>query len=283
MKLSEQTISALGSVITGDGRRSPYRTGTQLVSFFNQFGSEDTYGNGFPSRWYYAEEKLREFNDTPTMKDILVSALDPRHFLGKELDINVAIEHLNQFLEFDNYELRPAGKKWEVYKLGRSQIELSHPYENSVEITHIFIDEQIKKCDKKLAEGDFDGAITNARSLVEAVLSAIEKEFDHNPPESDGNLPKLYKRVQKHLNLSPGQESLAECLRQILSGLTSIVSGLATLRNTMSDSHVISYKPLEHHARLAVNSAKTLCDFLFETKEYQMQKQEDNATPSTAD
>jgi hypothetical protein len=283
VKLSEQTISALGSVITGDGRRSPYRTGTQLVSFFNQFGLEDTYGNGFPSRWYYAEEKLREFNDTPTMKDILVSALDPRHFLGKEFDINVAIEHLNQFLEFDNYELRPAGKKWEVYKLGRSQIELSHPYEDSVEITHIFIDEQIKKCDKKLAEGDFDGAITNARSLVEAVLSAIEKEFDHNPPESDGNLPKLYKRVQKHLNLSPGQESLAECLRQILSGLTSIVSGLATLRNTMSDSHVISYKPLEHHARLAVNSAKTLCNFLFETKEYQMQKQEDNATPSAED
>ena len=265
-------MSALGSVITGDGGRSPYRTGPQLVSFFNQFGSKDTYGIGFPSRWSYAEEKLREFNDTPTMKDILVSALDPRDFLAKELDINVLVEHLNQFLEFDNYELRLAGKKWSIYKLSSSPIELSHPYGNSVELTHIFIDEQIKKCDKKLGEGDFDGAITNARSLVEAVLSVIEKEFDPNPPEYDGNLPKLYKRVQKHLNLSPGQEDLSECLRQILSGLTSIISGLATLRNEMSDSHVISYKPLEHHAKLAVNSAKTLCDFLFEIKEYQIQK-----------
>jgi len=270
-------MSALGSVITGDGGRSPYRTGLQLVSFFNQFGSKDTYGSGFPSRWSYAEEKLREFNDTPTMKDILVSALDPRDFLAKELDINVLVEHLNQFLEFDNYELRLAGKKWSIYKLSSSPIELSHPYANSVELTHIFIDEQIKKCDKKLGEGDFDGAITNARSLVEAVLSAIEKEFDPNPPEYDGNLPKLYKRVQKHLNLSPGQEDLSECLRQILSGLTSIISGLATLRNAMSDSHVISYKPLEHHAKLAVNSAKTLCDFLFETKEYQMQKKKNDS------
>lgn len=277
MKLSEQTISTLGSVITGEGGRSPYRSGPQLVLFFNQFGSEDTYASGFPSRWYYAEEKLREFNDTPTMKDILVAALDPRNFLAKELDINVAVQHLNQFLEFDNYELRLSGKRWDVYKLSGSLIDFSHPYENSVQLTHIFIDEQIKKCDKKLCEGDFDGAITNARSLVEAVLSAIEKEFDPNPPEYDGNLPKLYKRVQKHLNLSPGQESVAECLRQILSGLTSIVSGLATLRNTMSDSHVISYKPLEHHAKLAVNSAKTLCDFLFETKEYQMQKKKNNA------
>lgn len=272
MKLSEQTIAALGSVITGDGGRSPRRTGPQLVSFFNQFGSTDTYESGFPSRWFYAEEKLREFNDTSTMKDILVAALDPRHFLGGEFNINGAVEYLNQFLEFDNYELRLSGKRWDVYKLIGSSIELLHPYENSIELTHIFIDEQINKCDKKLSEGDFDGAITNARSLVEAVLSAIEKEFDPNPPEYDGNLPKLYKRVQKHLNLSPGQESLAECLRQILSGLTNIVSGLATLRNTMSDSHVISYKPLEHHAKLAVNSAKTFCNFLFETKEYQMQK-----------
>jgi hypothetical protein len=114
-------------------------------------------------------------------------------------------------------------------------------------------------------------------SVNEAVLTAIEREFDSNPPEYDGNLAKLYKRVQKHLNLCPGQEGLAECLRQILSGLTSIISGLSTLRNTMSDAHVISYKPAEHHARLAVNTAKTLCHFLFETKEYQMRKQKGNA------
>ena len=195
MKISEQTISALGSIITGDGGRSPYRTGLQLVAFFNEFGSEDSYGAGFPSRWNYAEKKLREFNDTAVMKAIILTAIDPRQFLSKNHDINAAVKHLNQFLEFDNYELRPVGKKWEVYKLGGTQIELSPPYENSVEITHIFIDEQIQKCDRKLAEGDFDGAITNARSLVEAVLSAIEKEFDSSPPEYDGNLPKLYKRV----------------------------------------------------------------------------------------
>ena len=272
MNISEQTISALGSIITGDRKLSPYRTGSQLVKFFNEFGSEDTYGNGFPSRWEYAEEKLREFNNTPVMKDIVVAAFDPCHFLENEQDINDAVEYINRLLEFDNYKLRFTSKRWEVSNLGSTQIELSHPYENSVEITHVFIEEQIQKCDRKLVEGDFDGAITNARSLVEAVLSEIEKEFDPNRPKYDGNLPKLYKRVQKHLNLSPGQESLAECLQKILSGLTNIVSGLATLRNTMSDSHVISYKPSEHHARLAVNSAKTLCDFLFETKNYQMQK-----------
>lgn len=280
MKLSEQTISALGSIITGDSNLSPYRSGRELITFFNQFEfvPEDTYDKDFPSRWYYAAKKLQEWNDTPDMKDIIVAAFDPRNFIGTEFNIAAAAEHLNQFLEFDGYEIRPLGKKWNIYKLNDSQISLSHPYVGSAEVTHVFIDEQIHKCDKKLSEEDFDGAITNARSLIEAVLTAIEREFDSNPSEYDGNLPKLYKRVQKHLNLCPGQEDLADCLRQILSGLTSVVSGVSTLRNTMSDSHVISYKPAEHHARLAVNTAKTLCEFLFETKEYQMRKRKGNTT-----
>ena len=44
------------------------------------------------------------------------------------------------------------------------------------------------------------------------------------------------------------------------------------LRNIVSDAHVRTYKPAEHHARLAVNSAKTMCNFLFDTKEYQIAK-----------
>ncbi len=276
VKLSKETISVLGDIITGNGNCSPYRKGHQLVEFFNQFipsGWEDEYGRGFPARWQYAEEKLLEFNDKPIMKDILIAAIDPRHFWKERRDNKEAVELLNKYLEFDNYKLQCSGNnKWDVYKLDGSQIELSHPYGNSQEVTHIFIDEQISKCDKKLAEGDFDGTITNARSLIEAVLLEIEQEFDSNPPEHKGDLPKLYRRVQKHLNLSPGQENLAECLKQILYGLTSIVNGLATLRNNMSDAHARSYQPSEHHARLAVNSAKTLCHFLFATKEYQMQK-----------
>ena len=113
MKISEQTISALGSIITGDGKLSPYRTGPQLIIFFNEFGSDDIYADGFPSRWRFAEEKLREFNDSPVMKSIMVTAFDPRHFLGTQFNIVAAVEQINQFLEFDGYELKPMGKKWD--------------------------------------------------------------------------------------------------------------------------------------------------------------------------
>jgi len=56
---------------------------------------------------------------------------------------------------------------------------------------------------------------------------------------------------------------------EILRGFISIVNGLASLRNTASDAHARSYRPEQHHARLAVNTAKTVVDFLFETYEYQ--------------
>ena len=269
MEIADQTVKALSGVITGDGGRSPYRSGPDLVEFFNQFGYEDSYGQGFPSRWYFAESHIKGLNGDSRLSDVICAAVDPRHYIETKWEPADVAAYLNKYLEYDGYRLHDAGKRWRVLRVGADAVEVDSPYPDSVEITHVFITEQIEKCEVKIDACDYDGAITNARSLLEAVLTSIEREFDNEPPEYDGGLPKLYKRVQKHLNLSPGQENLAPQLRQVLSGMTSIVNGLASLRNKMSDSHVVSYRPAEHHARLAVNSSKTLCRFLFETKEYQ--------------
>ena len=51
MKISERTIKRLGEIITGNKSLSPYRSGPKLVSFFNDFGTNHTYGDGFP--WVY--------------------------------------------------------------------------------------------------------------------------------------------------------------------------------------------------------------------------------------
>lgn len=52
-------------------------------------------------------------------------------------------------------------------------------------------------------------------------------------------------------------------------GIVTIVSGIASIRNKMSDAHPRSYKPAKHHAELAVNSVSTICTFLLDTFEYQ--------------
>jgi len=121
MKISERTVKRLGKIITGDEGLSPYRGGPKLVSFFNECGTNHTYGQGFPSRWMFAEDCIRQFSDTPTMKKVILSAVDPRDFMGatvfdketkqeKPANLQDAMTYLNEFLAFDGYEIVPHAK-----------------------------------------------------------------------------------------------------------------------------------------------------------------------------
>ena len=78
MKISERSIAALAKIVTGDTCISPYRSGPRLVRLFNEFGSNDIYGQGFPSHWYYAEEKIRSLNGSASMAELIRGVLDPR-------------------------------------------------------------------------------------------------------------------------------------------------------------------------------------------------------------
>ena len=50
------------------------------------------------------------------------------------------------------------------------------------------------------------------------------------------------------------------------------------VRNKMGDAHVTTLRASRHHAKLAVNAAKTLADFLFETKAYQAKRDSRSAS-----
>lgn len=270
---SERTIAAISKVITGESGNSFYRSGPFLVKFFNELGFNDEYGQGFPSRWKYTEDRVRIINESPSrMLKLLDATLDPRNYIDTEFDLSVIVDYLNEYLKFDGYELFKSGYFYKLRELKGALVESTIDFEESKELNHIFISEQIRKCEHKIAEGDYSGAITNARSLVEAVLIEIESRLINETSEYDGDLIKLYRRVQKLLNLDPGRKDISEPLKQVLSGFNSIVSGLAGMRNKMSDSHVITYRPFRHHAKLAVNSAMTLCDFIFDTYQYQLDK-----------
>lgn len=71
------------------------------------------------------------------------------------------------------------------------------------------------------------------------------------------------------LNLEPTGAHLEKYLKAILEGLQRQVGGLFEVANTASDRHARRYNPAPHHARLAVNAAFTLCEFLLESYEYQ--------------
>lgn len=116
--------------------------------------------------------------------------------------------------------------------------------------------------------GDPEGAITAARTTLESVCKHI---LDGRGVEdrSRGDLVRLYKATAQELQLSPGGYT-EEIFKQILGGCSSITAGLAGLRNALGDSHGKGRRyvqPQPRHARLAVNAAMTLAEFLIETYE----------------
>ena len=135
-----------------------------------------------------------------------------------------------------------------------------------------FINQQITKCKSKMNSGDYDGAITNARTLLEEILLSIEEKVIGSRQDYDGNLFQLYKRVSKQINMYPDDSKINNSLNEILRGFVSIVNGFAGLSNNIGDRHATIKHPSHHHAKLAVNSSFVISDFLLESYLYQRSK-----------
>ena len=131
------------------------------------------------------------------------------------------------------------------------------------------INEQISKVDSRLGTGDYSGAITNSYTLIEQLLKLILEEAGVSFNENKGSIRELYKLVREPLNLNPAGENIESSLKPILEGLQRLVSGLSETSNKASDRHARKYNPAEHHAKLARNTAYTLCEFLVESRDYQ--------------
>jgi len=164
-----------------------------LIQLFNEFGGNDVYGQGFPTRWVYAEEKIKAILHTSELPRLITHVFDPREFTGTEFQPEKAVSHINAFLKFDGFQIVKDGAFYKLRDLSGSSIDFASPFKGSKKVSHVFIDEQIAKCDAKLSREDYDGAITNARSLLEAVLTQLEQEFHPEAPAYDGDLPKLYR------------------------------------------------------------------------------------------
>lgn len=114
---------------------------------------------------------------------------------------------------------------------------------------------------------DPEGAITLARTLLETVTKRILDDLSVDYTDKD-DLPKLYAKAAKILNLAPSQHT-EEPIKAILGSVMNLVNGIGTLRNRLSDSHgrggPLPVRPSPRHASLAVNTAGSVATFLVET------------------
>jgi Abortive infection C-terminus len=125
-------------------------------------------------------------------------------------------------------------------------------------------------------DNDPEAAVTAARALLEATCKTILDDRAEVYNEGD-DLPVLYKRVQKVLQLSPAEQT-EERFRAILGACTTIVKELGSVRNRHSDAHASGrtrYRLAARHASLAVNLAGSMGLFLIETHEARTGESED--------
>lgn len=143
-----------------------------------------------------------------------------------------------------------------------------------------YINDMMDKMRHRLREPgnpDCDGAITLARTFVDTVEKEIYKKLSGKEANSKWDAGRLRKEITFLLNIDASQD-YDKRLKKIISGLNSINDGISELRNVAGDAHTKKYSARLHHAELAVNSACTLCQFLYTYYIYQQK----NSTISPA-
>lgn len=102
MTLQKKTLEKLRILINEE---TEYRTGPKLVSFFNELGFNDSYGQGFPSRWVYTDEKLARINGTPELDKCIKNLFAPVNFINRFTELDDFIREFNKFLAFDKWKV----------------------------------------------------------------------------------------------------------------------------------------------------------------------------------
>lgn len=120
MILNNKTLEKLRLQINEE---TEYRSGPQLVSFFNGLGFKDSYGQGFPSRWVYTDSKLNQINGTPELDRCIKFLFAPVNFIGKYEILDNHIKSFNEYLAFDDWKVVRTGKEISFTKADKINFE----------------------------------------------------------------------------------------------------------------------------------------------------------------
>lgn len=82
-----------------------YRSGKDLVAFFNQLGFKDVYSSVFPSRKDYTYDKLNKINTTADMDLCIRNLFNPVNYVNNFNKIDIDINEFNKFLQFDGWKV----------------------------------------------------------------------------------------------------------------------------------------------------------------------------------
>ena len=130
---------------------------------------------------------------------------------------------------------------------------------------------------KDIQENNFDSALTKSRTMIEEVFCfAIEKQ--NVQPSEKGDIVKLYNQVKDLYNMHSDKD-VDKRINNLLSGINKIIESISEMRDKNSDAHGVGAKRInikDYHARLYVNSAMTISEFILFVIENKLKKHPEN-------
>ena len=271
---------AFGEIERADSKQKiriamPYLSGPTLCDISNLFGCPVVYGaNGVTqSRWSYLDD-LFEYSIRNHRESDLLGYLFSKEQFAETLRgltpeeiassynriVTTVIEKINGALYFGGHELVKSGNQFHVQKIGEA-VKVAAP---AIQIINReYISDLSDRAMQDVQAGNYDSAITKCRTLLEEVFCfVIEKKGD--TPSDSGDIGKLYNQVKQLYNMHQDKD-VDKRINGLLSGLEKILNAIAEMRNKGSDAHGVGAGRIniaEHHARLFVNSAMTMADFV---------------------
>lgn len=258
----------------------PYLSGADLCALSTLFGLPVTYSwsGGALSRWQYLDNLLEHCIEKKKCSNLLAHMFSLNQF-SKVLnghganEINEAhktivakiIEQINGLLFFGGNELIIVGGNYVIHPIG-SKIEIVAPTIKTID--REYIKSISSRALRDIEQNDFDSAITKSRTLLEETFCYVIEKKNETPSDS-GDIGRLYRQVRTLYNMHTDANT-DKRINTLLSGLNSIVSAVAEMRNKDSDAHGVGATRIpieEHHARLFVNSSMAMADFILSVQQ----------------
>lgn len=201
---------------------------------------------------------------------IIEAVADPRDFIQEPERHIAVLDHLNRALRFDGFEVQQQGGRIRLVEAGKNVPVLAELAGLSEVID---FDTVSRDLDRALASSQTDpeDAVTAACSTVESVCRSILIELGQ-PLPAKKDVQGLYNAVKQPLGLSPDRSDIdpliANDVRQILSGLATVIGGVGALRTHGGDAHgrEKGFARIDARiARLSIHAASTAALFLIET------------------
>lgn len=275
--LSPQSIDAIAEVISGGGGNDPdpsigiYRSGPKIEKFMR--GCNVNFrldGSRVPSLVDCLIKLNNGVDDEQALARVIEAASDPRDFIKEPERHTKVLDFLNLALRFDGFEVQQQGGRIRLIEAGKG-VPVLRELAGLSEV--IDFDTVSRDLERALASSktDPEDAVTAACSTVESVCRSILIELDE-PLPSKKDVQGLYNAVKQPLGLSPDRSDIdpliANDVRQILSGLATVIAGVGALRTHGGDAHGRGKgfaRIDERIARLSIHAASTAVLFLLET------------------